>query len=141
MATGGSWATTRRTSSGYAVARANAFTAPPLVPIRSTGPASRSVITRCRSSACCSGLTGDVPFGLRPVPRGSKVTTGRSVKRAASVLKPPASIGEPNMINTGRSGVASARSPRMSYVIRSSPSPTVRVCGFGACGLVSVMLG
>ena len=72
-ASGGSCATSVRTCSGCFATRASAFTAPPLLAKRSTGPASSSAMIRCRSSACCSGVDGlaGSAFVLRSTPRGS----------------------------------------------------------------------
>jgi hypothetical protein len=77
--------------------------------------------------ACSSTVIGAVSVGLRPAPRGSYVTTGRSVTRPSSVPKPLASIGEPIANRAGRSAVAADRSPWTSYVTAAVPSPTVRV--------------
>ena len=66
-ASGGSCATRVRTSSGCFATSASAFTAPPLLANRSTGPPTSWMI-RCRSSACWSGSMGRrivlrAPFG------------------------------------------------------------------------------
>ncbi len=70
---------------------------------RSTGPASSAAISRCRSSACSSGVVSAAPSVrlLRSDPRGSYVTTVRSVKCPASVPKPAAPIGDPMSSSTG----------------------------------------
>ena len=69
----GSCATSVRTCSGCLAARASALTPPPLVAKRSTGPAFSAEISRCRSSACSSGVVSSAPSvrWLRPDPRGS----------------------------------------------------------------------
>ena len=70
---GGSCATSVRTCSGCLATRASALTAPPLLAKMSTGPAPTAPISRCRSSACSSGVVSSAPSvrGLRPAPRGS----------------------------------------------------------------------
>ena len=72
-ASGGSCATRVRTWSGCFATSASAFTAPPLLAKRSTGPASSSAMIRCRSSACWSGVDGlaGSALVLRSTPRGS----------------------------------------------------------------------
>ena len=58
---------------GARATSASAFTAPPLLANRSTGPPPSASMTRWRSSACCSGvdrLAGSA-FVLRSTPRGS----------------------------------------------------------------------
>ena len=86
---------------------ARATTAPPLLAKRSTGPPIASMI-RCTSSAWTSGVIGWAGSWavLRSLPRGSYVTTVRSVKWPASVGKPLAPIGEP-IRNSGGSVVES----------------------------------
>jgi hypothetical protein len=53
------------------------LTAPPLEPSTIAGPASRFVISRARSPARCSGVESAAgsSTGLRPIPRGSVVST------------------------------------------------------------------
>ena len=70
---GGSWATSVRTSSGYAATSASAVTAPPLLANISTGPAPSAPITACTSSAWTVGTWSVRPSlrWLRPIPRGS----------------------------------------------------------------------
>src|SRR3989442_445947 len=60
-AAGGSCATRMRTCSGCLATRASALTAPPLLAKMSTGPASSAEISRCRSSACSSGVDSAAP--------------------------------------------------------------------------------
>ena len=64
-----------------------------------------------RSSACCSAVRGESPAGLRPAPRGSRVTTGRSVISAASAENAAAAMGLAKASRAGRSALAVARSP------------------------------
>ena len=70
---GGSCATSVRTCSGCLATKASAFTAPPLLAKMSTGQASSAEISRCRSSACSSGVVSLAPSVrlLRPALRGS----------------------------------------------------------------------
>ena len=72
-ASGGSWATRIRTSSGWRATSASALTAPPLLAKRSTGPPPAAAITAWMSSACCSGVDSveGSSFVLRSTPRGS----------------------------------------------------------------------
>ena len=70
---GGSWATSVVTSSGWAATSASAVTAPPLLANISTGPAPSASITACTSSAWTVGALSTRPSlrVLRPRPRGS----------------------------------------------------------------------
>jgi hypothetical protein len=113
-AAGGSCATSVRTCSGCRATSASALTAPPLLAKTSTGPASSAEINRCRSSAWSSGVDSLAPSvrSLRPVPRGSYVTTVRSRKCSARVVNPPASIGDPIISSTG--SMLSVSASRMS---------------------------
>src|SRR5206468_1177113 len=85
-----------RTCSGCFATSASAFTAPPLEAKRSIGPAPSAEMMRLRSSACSSGVVSDAPSVrlLRSTPRGSYVTTVRSLKCLARVPKPAAPIGD-----------------------------------------------
>ena len=100
---GGSCATSVRTCSGCWATSTRALTAPPLLAKMSTGPASSASISRCRSSACWSGVISAVLSlrWLRSAPRGSYVTTVRSPKCPASVTNPAAPIGDPMISSTG----------------------------------------
>ena len=83
---------------GGVATRARALTAPPLLAKRSTGPESRAAMSRERSSACSSTefvVGAPSVRRLRSTPRGSYVTTVRSVKCPASVPKPAAPMGDP----------------------------------------------
>ena len=70
---GGSCATSVRTCSGCLATRASALTAPPLLAKMSADPTSSAEISRCKSSACSSGVVWVAPSVrlLRPELRGS----------------------------------------------------------------------
>ena len=63
-ASGGSCATSVRTSSGCFATSASALTAPPLLAKRSTGPPPSASMIRCRSSAWSSGVDRAGGIGL-----------------------------------------------------------------------------
>src|SRR4051794_2324888 len=133
---GGSWATSVRTSSGCFATRARAFTAPPLLAKRSTGPAPRVVISRWRSSACSSGVVCAAPSVrlLRDAPRGSYLTTVRSGKCPARVTKPSEPIGEPIK---NRTGSLLASFLRTSYARTAPGTSKVWVVGSFAVRVVA----
>ena len=79
---GGSCATSVRTCSGCLATRASALTAPPLLAKISTGPASSAEISRCRSSACSSGVVSAAP------------SVRSAAVRAAGVVGDYRSVGE-----------------------------------------------
>ena len=131
-AAGGSWATSVRTCSGCWVTSTSAFTAPPLLAKISTGPAPRSAITRCRSSACSSGV--DVARAVGPA-RCARRRAGRRPSRRPWSAKYPDSVVEAARVHRRgdqqqRRGAVRRRPARGR---RSAASPRGRRgCGSGS---------